>query len=263
MNEKNNHNTLIAATHRFEDKLEEIDLVQYWDLREIMDALPNLHFKDGYTLDGCMVGDMRNAIMKLYGYRIDSENIYYPGEEHIRPSADIWFDESSQQCYGGNPPDIRTYEPPLPFKDGQVITGTITSAAFDTVPPLSDYIELQFTEEAIWEALLLIVESCSYLEHRWHGNYLNGRIIVDSASLIESCSSVMDPSALGLFLNIHDLAPRVRILSDEKALVSYYRWSEYRGMSKKAQLAYYNGKNIHFEERGAEEMAKYDDGIIL
>lgn len=250
------------ATLRFVKQLKKINLYNFWDLRTAMFAFPHIKFTKGYTLDGCMVGDKANAVMKLYAYHIDSANSYNPGEGHIYALEDVWWDEESQQYYKGNHPNIRTFSPPIPFKDGQVIDKTVSSAAFDTVPPLADYLEMDFTPESIWEALLLLVEARSYLRHRGHGKYNNASLILDSVSLTEVCSGKLDPTMIEFLNTVKNYEPEVRILDDKRALVSYSRWSDHDGLSRIVQMARYDGKRIRFEEQSVQKLVDYDGGVI-
>ena len=81
-------NPYAAATHRFERKIIETDFRRFWDLRDIMTALPHIQFKDGYTLDAYYVGDRRNARMKLYAYLMDSTEDYNPGPVGVHQNPD-------------------------------------------------------------------------------------------------------------------------------------------------------------------------------
>ena len=210
---------LIDAAQLFRTELENFNFNLYWDLREIMGALPHVRLKEGYTLDACMVGDLRNAQMSLYVYRKDSVNYYNPGEDHYNVENDVFEGLEPNTFYGGCPGALYEVAAPIPFLDGQVIAGTISFPAFSTVPPISDYLDVEFTYQSIWEALLLIVEAKSYLPHRWHGSYANGILVVDSTSLVQSCGENVPPSVIGFMLSTVNLSPDIRIDGDS-ALVT-------------------------------------------
>jgi len=231
-------NPFAIATHRFEAKLNELDLFSYWDLREIMDSLPHLRFKEGYTLDGCRIGDKRDSIMRLYVYEQDSTDKYNPGPSGEKPK-------------------------PIPFKDGQVISGLISYEAFETVPPIEDYLDIDFTQESIWEAVLLIRESCNYLKHGWHGGYNNGRLVVDVSSLIQVATDKLVESSLERWIKDERIAPKVDMLDDNHAKVAYCHWSDWRGLDYIVLLVTRDGRSLKFKEISKETLEKYDCGIIF
>ena len=254
---------IVEATNRFETKIKEFNFKRYWDLRVIMSAFPHLKLQDGYTLDACLVGDLRNAQRRLYVYKMDSQDVYYPGPDHHNTQNDVFEDKDEHVLYGGGPGDLYEVKPPIPFRDGQVIEDTISFPAFETVPSISEYLDVDFTPETIWEALLLVVEATSYLPHRWHGGYENGNIIVDSLSLIQSCRGCLADSMIEFLLNVKNYYPEIKILDNHRALVIYCRWSDHFGLSRITQMARFDGRRIWFEEQSAVVVAEYDDGLIF
>lgn len=256
---QNKRNPYAISLHRLEQKMKEVNLHTFWDLRDIMDALPHLGFKEGYMLDGCMVGDRRNATMKLYAYKQDSRDKYIPGKRgvHLNPEHDVYDFECRYHWYQFK----RKIKAPVPFRDGQVIEGTVSSAAFDTVPALDKYLVMDFTPEAIWEAVLLIKEARNYLAHRWHGSYSNGRLIVDSTSLIQSCTGKLEEEAIDTWLRYEHLYPSVKIIDDNHAVVNYCRWGDWRGLTNTTIDVVRSGKSICFEKEVITDLVKYDCGI--
>lgn len=256
-------NELAIATHRFEQNMQKVDFVRFWDLRDVLNGLPHIHFREGYTLDGCYVGDSRNASMKLYAYKMDSLDKYTPGKfgVHLDPDDHILFRNLWRNLDGKKDDEKEKIADPVPFKDGQVIQGTISYAAFKTVPPLNEYLDIEFDEITIWEAMLLLEEASNYLPHRWHGGYASGRLIVDGSSLVQACNGHLSKAEWEPFLNDARLTPKVEILSGEAATVRYCRWGDWSGLTCTTLKATRQGRTLSFEEAGSERLIEYDCGI--
>lgn len=254
-------NELAIATHRFEQNMRKVDFGDSWDLRDVMNGLPDIQFREGYTLDGCYVGDLRNASMKLYAYRMDSTKEYVPGKNggvHLNPKN--LFGNLYARIVSGK----KNYEEavrPVPFKDGQVIVGTISFKAFETVPPLNNYLDVDFDEKSIWEAMLLLEEASNYLPHRWHGGYAKGRLIVDGASLVQACDGRLTKDIWEPIIQDERLYPKVEILSEKAALVHYCRWGNWSGLTYIVMKATRKGRSIYFEEDHTERLIEYDCGL--
>lgn len=256
-------NELAIATHRFEQNLQKVSFGAFWDLRDILTGLPHIHFREGYTLDGCYVGDRRNASMKLYAYKMDSTNRYIPGRLgiHLDPE-DMFHLQNIWKKIGGKKESAEDkIAPPIPFKDGQVIEGTISYESFKTVPPMNDYLDIDFDEESIWEAMLLLEEASNYLPHRWHGGYANGRLIVDGTSLVQSCNGHLSKEEWEPFMNDERLSPKVEILSGDSAQINYCRWGNWSGLTYIVLNATRKGRSISFDVVSSERLIEYDCGI--
>ena len=256
-------NPFAAATHRFERKIIETDFSRFWDLRDVMTALPHIRFRDGYTLDAYHAGDRRNSKMKLYAYLTDSTDDYRPGPVGVHQDPDnmlrglLWSRGLSGK---GKVGEYKEPEP-VPFKDGQVINGTISLAASKTVPPLEDYLDIDFTPEAVWEAMLLVEESGSYLPHRWHGGYSNGRLIVDQNALMHSCLYRLKRAVWEPFLRDARLIPSVEMVSDKEAMVHYCRWNDWSGLSSMNIRATRVNRSLRFDREEPVKLINYDCGL--
>ena len=249
-NQREQHTVLAEAVHRFERRLEGFNFGDYWDLREIMEALPHVKMKEGYSLDGYYAGDWRNATMKMYACATDSLDEYDPAVPEVRTR---WFDAAKRKATPS----------PVPFRDGQVIVGTIPYSASKTVPPLEKYLDIDFTPEAIWEAMLLVVEACSYLPHRWHGSYARGVLVVDVESLAECCEGKVDRAIWSPFLEDSRLIPSVTMLSENEARIHYCRWGEWSGLYCIDILAARDGRSLAFGAPEQHALIEYDCGIVL
>lgn len=256
-------NELAIATHRFEQNMQKVNFYTFWDLRDIMNGLPHIHFREGYTLDGCYVGDRSNASMKLYAYKIDSTDKYIPGKAgiHLNPEDMFRLRGLWKKIEGEGGTEEDKIDPLVPYKDGQVIEGTISYEAFKTVPPVNDYLDIDFDEKSIWEAMLLLEEASNYLPHRWHGGYANGRLVVDGTSLIQSCNGHLSKEEWEPFLNDERISPKVEIISGDTAQVSYCRWGDWSGLTHTVLKATRIGRSISFEEVSTECLIEYDCGI--
>ena len=256
-------NELAIATHHFEQNMQKVDFGRFWDLRDILNGLPHIHFRDGYTLDGCYVGDRSNASFKLYAYKIDSTDNYIPGKVgvHLNPDDDLLFRGAFRRMMGKIKGEEETIPDPIPFKDGQVISGTISHAAFKTVPPLSDYLDIDFDEKTIWEAMLLLEEISNYLPHRWHGGYANGRLIVDGPSLVQSANGHISNKEWGPFVNDERIHPKVELVSEDTAFVHYCCWGNWSGLTYVILKATRKGRSVTFEEEKTERLIEYDCGM--
>ena len=256
-------NELAISTHRFERNMQKVDLVHFWDLRDILNGLPHIKFREGYTLDGCYVGDRNNASMKLYAYKIDSTDKYRPGKEgvHLNPDDPFRARGLWKRLLGEKDAREDNTAPPIPFQDGQVICGTISYEAFKTVPPLNDYLDIDFNKVTVWEAMLLLEEVANYLPHRWHGGYANGRLIVDGSSLMQSCSGKISKEVWEPLIRDERIKPKVEILSDDSAFVHYCRWGDWSGLTYSVLRATRFDRSISFEDGHSERLIEYDCGI--
>ena len=229
----NENKRFVYSVHMLERVFAKFNFNRYWDLRDLMIIFPHLSIREGYVLDGYDCGDKRNAVMKLYACIRDSSNQYVPYPINTDGSK----------------------EPLIAFKDGQFVDNTIPRRASDTVPPLVNYLELDFSRIAIWEAILLLKATPLYLQHRWHGCYLNGLLVVDKVSYYMACLSYGIES--NPWVNDCRLLPSVEMISDSEALVNYCYWNDWKGLSRMTVKVIRNGKGISIENNKREVLIEY------
>lgn len=250
-------NIFIDAVLHFEETFRGFDFNRFWDLRGLMAAFPHIRIREGFALDGYYSGDRRNAVMKLYASGLDSTDRYYPVPEELmdrlteRPRF-VWIRQQDRESSVEHIDEPKPKVPEItPFREGQFIEDTIPRKAAETVPDLENYLELDFLPIAIWEAVILLRASRLYLPHRWHGCYNNGLLVVNEKSLRTACESVnsLDArSARGCYIpssgsreslklpdELYDnlrLAPEVKLVSKEEAIVRYCYWNNWIGLTQ-------------------------------
>lgn len=225
---------LADEAKEYVNAIKAIDFKNFDDLQDLMKALPHVKLRDGYVLDAYYAGDMSfGAEMKLYAAKINSETQYYPvsrvvlnGFESYKEFLE-WFGSPFKENEVVKKRLIR------PFTDGQYIEGTVPWEASKTVPKLENYLELEYTPIAIWEALLLIEVTPLYLPHFWHAGGRRGMLVVDDNSLVKACTGrythgVNYKSLLG---NQRMLLPMVEVKSSCLAYASYCYWNDWKGLS--------------------------------
>ena len=247
-------NIFANSAYLFEQVITNLKFDSQHDCQDLMVAFPHIKMREGFVLGHYYEGDYRNAVKKLYATGLNSTDIYEPVEEselRRRPRF-IWtkinyeltkknnlklesvFDDSQNV-------QIKTRPVIPPYREGQFIVDTIPYSASETVPPLNQYIELDFTPIAIWEAVLLMKATRLYLPHRWHGSYNRGLLVYDDTSLMMAC----DPrntvygykgndriDCQGL-LGDYRIPPCVEVISKNRAIVNYCYWNSWVGLVRK------------------------------
>ena len=251
-------NQFASAAHLFERVFNKFNFNDFDDLAHLMIAVPRIGMREGFVLDGYNSGDRRNAVMKLYARKIGTKDRYLP----VFPEAMKNIEEDSlwelfmSKYYGDKK---RTRKPGINrFREGQFIHNTIPYEASQTVPPVLDYLDFQFTPRAIWEAVLLTEASRLYLEHKWHGCYNNGMLVVDNTSLSLACS----PFKVNYkpFINDDRLQPSVDVLSDSEAIVRYCYWNEWGGLRRVSLKLIRKRRGFAKEDLGTETILEYHSG---
>lgn len=245
-------NTFAVSAHLFERVVRKIDFDTFDDLQHLMIAFPHVRMREGFKLDAYMAGSKQNAVMKLYARALKTTSRYMPvdKEEMDSPSGSINWGHID---LWGNSPDEK--KEVIPFVEGQYIHNTIPSWASDTVPSVANYLELQFTPKAIWEAVMLVEASTLYLDHRWHGCYNNGMLVVDNVSLLIACLSAgID---CGPLVDDNRLQPSVDIISDTEATVRYCYWNQWIGVVRNSYKVIRKEKGIALEDLGQDFILKY------
>ncbi len=223
-----------------------------------MVAVPRIHMREGFELDGYNAGDRRNAVMKLYASKIGSKDRYLPVSaedmKHFNGKV-IWRKIEGLFPNGQN---VETRPAIKAFREGQFIHNTIPIEASRTVPPILNYLEFPFTPGAVWEAVLLTEASRLYLRHVWHGCYNNGMLVVDNTSLTLACSP-FDVDYKD-FIDDKRILPSVEMLSDSESLVNYCYWNEWGGLRRVSLKMIRKRKGYVKEALGTEIILEYHSG---
>lgn len=305
MNQSLTGEPLATITHIFEQniKMDYKDPLKHRDLKHIMDALPHIKLKDGYSLGCFRPSDKHSSgeYARLYPFRTGSKEVYKPKSRRIdkerlnsyRTSIEI----KAKQGDGVAKRILKIMDEDklIPFLDGQYIGKEIGYVASITVPRLNDYIEIDLTPESIWESMLLMEESISYLPHFWHAIYSKGVLLVDDKSFKEVhgdpfYDESLDVKADDQPLRKYDMTelesfcqnskelmdflwegrtpncgvyPTVNIINEKEAVVSYCRWDCWNGILLKIAHAFIEGHSIHFKYEEPYTIFPYDCGICF
>ena len=139
---------LAKITHVFEQKIlmDYNDPLKHKDLKHIMDALPHIKLKDGYSL-GCFRPTDNNSLgahARLYPFRTGSNEIYDPESELRLDKEYLYYrslmEEKEKQGDDGEIfflNNILNKYSPKPFRDGQHIEIEIGYLASKTIPKLN------------------------------------------------------------------------------------------------------------------------------
>jgi len=236
------------------------------DLQHLLDTLPAIHLRQGYSLGWYREGDMMGTHVHLYPFRTGSTWEYDPGihNRDIENKNFLDFLEYWDKARHGDKKAARIIEQrenPKPFHDGQIIRCSIMMGADDAVPKMEYYLDVDFTPESVWQTLLLLVLSENYLPHGWHGGYANGTIILDPDDLKRVIPSRIERSQWQPFLTDDRLIPSVTMLSDTEALITVCRWGGWSGLNYMTYHAFYDDRSIRFSRQDPVNLIKYDCGI--
>ena len=237
------------------------------DLQNLLDTLPAVHLRPGYSLGWYREGEWMGTHVHLYPFRTGSKDEYDPGIhnrdiEHKSFLDIIHLFERAKKGDAEAAQIIEQREHPTPFRDGQFIRCSIMMGADDSVPKLKDYLDIDFTPESVWQSLLLLELSSNYLPHGWHGGYANGTIILEPDDLkkeIRYCR--LERSQWEPFLTDDRLIPSVTMLSDAEALITFCRWGDWSGLGYMTYHAFRDGRTIRFDRQDPVNLIKYDCGI--
>ena len=261
-------NRFAQVLHNFEQKIRETDFDKAIFLQVILDTLPHIKLKDGYTLGCYSVGDGIDSIMYFYPLRKDAVEEYGPDASKIDKRGKRFW----QKLFGLRKDDDlynEDWDSDKPFQDGQIIRGTLPFGC--RVPELKKYLDIDFTPDTIWESLLLLEESENYLKHGWHGCYRNGKIVVDNQSVIDVftnlntgiSSTKIEEADWKPFLDNERILPIVNLKSDTEAIVHYCHWSDWSGLDRFTVRAYKDGRSIRFERDNPVNLVEYDCGYVF
>lgn len=232
-----------VTTYRFEQALEKIDFENLRDVSFILNALPNIRLKEGYKLGACRVGTVNQTTLHFYALKDGSSEKYVPGEIGVHLNPDPY-------TFG------RYSDPvPIPFKDGQYIEGIISLKAFETIPHIEDYLDVELSVECVWEAVLLLDAAFGYL-NIWH----KCELIVNSLSLVRKCDG-LSVEGWEEFLQDPRIVPSIIVIPEQGAIIRYCRWSDQDGLTNIVLKADYSNRTLHFERIGSETLFEYDWGI--
>ena len=257
---------LAKVLHDFVRKLSETDLHNKIDLKEILDTLPNIKLKKGYSLGSYFEGNCDGTSELLYPFRTGSTDEYEPGAMHRDMDLDsfwIW------RGWANHDPEAQKLKAELdnfvPFKDGQYASGCYSYESSETIPKLQDYLDVDFTPETVWEALLLTKEANSYLSQGYHTSYKVGKLIVDNKSLTDVCqnNNKFKTDNWKQLLNDERIIPKVTMTCDYIALVYYCRWNDDDGLIRFCLRASHNRRTINFEEVEKEYLIQYKNGLYI
>lgn len=245
-------NTLATSAHLFERVMRKMNLDSFDDLQHLMIAFPHLHMREGFKLDAYIAGSKNCAVMKLYARAVRPTGRYMP----------VPLNEMDDQNGHINLQQIDKWDEVIckdkeiiPFIEGQFIHNTIPFWASETVPSVADYLEMNITPKAVWEAVMLIKASPLYLQHKWEGCYNSGMLVVDIVSLWMACLSVnINCEPMTDDNRIH---PSVEIISDSEAIVKYCYWNQWLGLMRKTVKVSNKGKGITLEDLDQECILEY------
>ncbi len=197
------------------------------NLQDVMESLDSLKLKDGYILDGVKVGDFYGASVRLYARKETAKEKKNP----------------------------ETKEEALVFDGETILSGKIPYDIGELLPSVFGYLEMPFTEVAIWQAWLLH-ELPNSLPLDWHAMYRSRTIITSLPKLYN-----IKVAEIGKFLNDDSILPRVRIMDNMHALITYCFWSQWGGLFKSYVIVIRDGASVSFSKEFTENLYKYECGI--
>ena len=171
----------------------------FYDMSALTVSLTNIHIREGYVLDG------------FYATR---------GEDHQRMHTYI-CKENSEWKYE---PEFENDVPTTPFQDGQHVDGWVDERILQAIPPMDDFIEMEFAPEAIWDRFLL-----SMVEH-FGANTIETED--DLRVPIFTLRDLARTKKLHLFRHADDerLRPSVHMIGEDSAVISCAYWNEAIGL---------------------------------
>lgn len=234
-----------------------LDDSTYWgDISRLFDFLPGLKMRKGYALGALMWGNKWSAAADVhpYAYRLKGSTVLGLGSDTLQ----AFTDSAIVQRHITDWSDMRN----LPTR-------------LSSEKPLSAYIDMDWSEDGIWQ-LFLLYSSYSYTPKYRHANYNTQYIVFDSLCLAEvfpteglcSCQeSTWKAKHNSLLLQAPNIRNGVEIISKESAMLYYTEWSDWGGLLLyKIPVTRKDGV-VEFDlENGYETrtvLYGYDCGIIL
>ncbi len=191
------------------------------------------------------------------------------------------------QGYGGETiPYARDKD--VPRVDGYTICRHLDDGRTDTLPGHRSFLEaleVPFTEEGIWEALL-VHEMWRFLPLWWHANYERREFILDLGRLkkiahlddyLSQDEAVIffpegeqtylyrtaeDVQKMCSFLEDETILPEVRLPRDDRTEVSWSYWNEWQGLVRMTLTAIRRNGTVEFHRNDSRVLVGYNCGIL-
>lgn len=224
------------------------DSVLLGSMMWMLDFLPQVQIRQGYQLGGLVLGNCLGSSIHPYAYSQQSNKKLHYGSDTIRHFADTVI-VSRRVNYPSEMQHLPTF--------------------FSNEGHLSQYLNVPFTEEGIWQYFLLF-SSHNYTPNYWHARYNTQHIVFDSTCLeeifpIHGLCSCQDESYKqkrdSLMLAAPMIRNQVEITSPTTATLHYTEWTDWGGLiCEEIAITLVDGR-IDLKHISSKVLYDYDCGI--
>ena len=238
-----------------EDHIKDYRLLNEDDIEWLLEPLDAISHSADIVLGAFRKGDHLGWLYELYFHQHDASAIYVPfGPPYEKYNGEVSLFELDDEGV----PD------PKPYNKTMLVRGLANWLTIEAVPKIWNDLTIRFTEEGVWQALLLH-QAFTFMPKGWHGHYNDAKYIFsqdDLQRIISKYSSHkrIDQEKLASCRERNDIMPSVAIDGD-KAEISYCTWNNWSGFCRFSVHMEKHNLSVKFGERDRETLVEYDCGI--
>ena len=259
------------------------------DVEWLLEPLDSIYHSPDIVLDAFQYETPWESWYELYFHNKDASQVYVAYNEpfmtperrkRVRNSFYLLTEDEKEKASNPNP-----------YSKDLLIKETLNMFTAKVVPSFWEETMIPFTEVGIWQAVLLN-ETLALFPKGWHANYLTKTYVfsrADMQQIIDNKKSRYDYTdeeierlnaywrfldmtphfdqykksnydKLVSYLEREDILPSVEI-SGDKAIVSYYYWSEWSGFCRARVPVERCGQSVTIGEHTRDVLVAYDCGI--
>ena len=245
----------------FEEFMKEQDFRSFDDLTFVLQRLPLLKIRKGYVFDAFKEGiENFGWNYRPYCHKEGSRKIFKYGkvkEEQISTNK-----LSSLFRKIGKTKMLRKIKRLLgrSYRDNLVIKDTIHWDNAKDMPPVLPYFIVPFTEEGIMQAWLLDNIS-DFMPKYWHANYETKYFVFNPYHIVRKIPKDVTEQIKNL--NLDSMFFRVNKINDNKAVVVYTYWNDWKGLVKVRTMVTKTKESIQFHEPERNTLVEYHSNTMF
>ncbi|MBQ3731155.1 MAG: hypothetical protein II905_05355 [Muribaculaceae bacterium] len=272
-----------------ENHIKDYKLQKEDDVEWLLEPLDAISHSPDIVLDAFKHGTRWEWFYQLYFHNKIVRLSYIPYDEPVEKPRRVRIEGNT--IHFPDPDEIEERPKPNPYSKTMLIAGTPEENAMADVPGIWEDLNVQFTKVGVWQAVLLN-ETIALFPKGWHGDYITRTYVfsrADMQQIIDNKKSRYDYTdeeierlnaywrfldmtphfdqykksnydKLVSYLEREDILPSVEI-SGDKAIVSYYYWSEWSGFCRARVPVERCGQSVTIGEQTNEVLVAYDCGI--
>lgn len=148
------------------------------------------------------------------------------------------------------------------------LRGVVPYRVAERIPAVFDFIEYEWSEQAVWEAFLLHI-CWQYMPLGWHGGYSRADYIFDRSDLETLLSGGLlsllkgTREKVAAYLDDESILPQVKLLSDREAEVQICYWNSWRGLTRESVLVRKEEGATTFQDINHETLVSYEIPLMF